>query len=273
MHYLLVTLTAASALVPRVIAAPRPTPVEKRQASELSILNAVITQVADGLAEKVAFSEILSELEAITPTASPTDVPNAKSLLSAAYAIATPTGWIDGAALALENNLGPTNIVEVIDSLATGVNNPANVNTKTPNAKIYPKKNSKDAPYQQTEAEMRAQIYIPSTFTYGEKTPLLLVPGTGGRGGQNFGGNFIPLFTNVSYADPVWINPPAFQLTDAQLNSETVAYAINYISHISKSSKVNVVGWSQANINIHFASKYWLSVRNTISDHIAVSPE
>ncbi|EKG19465.1 hypothetical protein MPH_03329 [Macrophomina phaseolina MS6] len=51
------------------------------------------------------------------------------------------------------------------------------------------------------------------------KPPAVLVPGTGAKGGETFGSNFIPLLTGVDYADPVWLNIPGFMLDDAQVNS------------------------------------------------------
>lgn len=100
-----------------------------------------------------------------------------------------------------------------------------------------------------------------------------MIPGTGAIGGENFETNFIKLFTGSSFADPVWINPPTFQLGDAQKESEVVAYAINYISGISGNSNVSVLGWSQGNPQIRWATKYWPSTRNITSDHIAISAD
>lgn len=65
-------------------------------------------------------------------------------------------------------------------------------------------------------------IYIPSTFTYGEKPPVILIPGTGNTGYITFQGNFIQLFTETDYADPVWLNIPGYLLGDAQISAEYV---------------------------------------------------
>jgi len=73
-------------------------------------------------------------------------------------------------------------------------------------------------------------------------TFVRMFPGTGAIGGENFESNFITLFQNSNIADPVWINPPTFQLGDAQKESEVVAYAINYISGISGQKNVSVLG-------------------------------
>lgn len=101
---------------------------------------------------------------------------------------------------------------------------------------------------------------------------MILFPGTGGRGGIDFAGNFLVTLADVSYADPVLINPTGFLVTDVQKNSELAAYAINYISAISGNVNVSVIGWSQANTNVQWALKYWPSTRSILSDLIGISP-
>lgn len=48
---------------------------------------------------------------------------------------------------------------------------------------------------------------------------MILVPGTGDTGCFTFDGNFIPLLTGQSYADPVWLNIPDYLLDDIQFNA------------------------------------------------------
>lgn len=102
---------------------------------------------------------------------------------------------------------------------------------------------------------MRGAIYIPSTFTYGQKPPVILMPGSGNTGYTTFQGNFIQTLTGVSYADIVWLNVPGYLLGDAQVNTEYIAYAINYISGITSNSNVSVIAWSQGNIDAQWAYK------------------
>jgi len=99
------------------------------------------------------------------------------------------------------------------------------------------------------------------------------MPGTGNTGFITFSGNFIPLLTNVDWADPVWINVPTFLLDDAQANSQYAAYAMNYIAALTSRSDVGVVAWSQGNIDCQWAYKYWPSTRDVVTDHIAVSAD
>ena len=100
----------------------------------------------------------------------------------------------------------------------------------------------------------------------------MLFPGTGSTGYLTFIGNFIPLLTNVDYADPVWVNVPHFLLDDAQQNAEFAAYALNYIASLTKQN-VSMIAWSQGNIDSQWAYKYWPSTQQVTSDHIAISAD
>jgi hypothetical protein len=122
------------------------------------------------------------------------------------------------------------------------------------------------------EGDLRSAIYIPPGFTYGKKPPVILFPGTGSTGYIAFKGNFIPLLTDVDWADPVWVNVPGFLNEDAQANAEYAAYAMNYIGAITD-RKVGIIAWSQGNIDTQWAFKYWPSTREVTSDHIAVSAD
>lgn len=101
---------------------------------------------------------------------------------------------------------------------------------------------------------------------------MILFPGTGGTGYTTFAGNFIPLLSDVDWADPVWVNVPHFLLDDAQVNAEYAAYAINYIASLT-GCNVSVIGWSQGNIDTQWAFKYWPSTREVTSDHVAISAD
>ncbi|KAF2084428.1 alpha/beta-hydrolase, partial [Saccharata proteae CBS 121410] len=172
----------------------------------------------------------------------------------------------------IANSLCPADLSDVLNSFGSGENSQTNWNSKNPAKSIFPKLNWKDAPFSLTEQQLREVIYIPSTFTWGKKPPVILVPGTGAIGGENYGSNYIKLLTGTSYADPVWLNIPGFMLRDAQVNSEYVAYAINYIKETT-GQKPSLIGWSQGNLDIQWAHKYWPSTRQNSKQHIAISPD
>jgi hypothetical protein len=137
---------------------------------------------------------------------------------------------------------------------------------------VFPSASSSDAPYDLSETTLRAAVRIPTGFTYGAKPPVILVPGTASTGYLTFQGNYIPLLSGASYADPVWLNIPSFSLGDAQTNAEYVAYAINYIASLT-GKDVTVMAWSQGNLITQWAFKYWPSTRTKVTDFVAFSAD
>ncbi|GME23111.1 Lipase B [Neofusicoccum parvum] len=271
---------AASAYWRASFAAPTPTqPLQDRGlVGELlnpveSLVHGVATGlVGDATAAASVFNDILHDISATVPTNSPADIDEVFTLVQDIFT-PTPTDLYENVVDLVANSLSPGDLENVFESYSTGYNSENNNNAREPDSVVYPSASDKDAPYSLSESQLRQAIYIPSGFTYGEKPPVILVPGTGAKGGENFGSNFIPLFTGVDYADPVWLNIPGFLLDDAQVNAEYVAYAINYISGISKNKKVSVLGWSQGNLDIQWANKYWPSTVKNVNKHIAMSPD
>ncbi|KAK3699635.1 hypothetical protein LTR37_016371 [Vermiconidia calcicola] len=136
--------------------------------------------------------------------------------------------------------------VDFVDGFVDGQDSSSNVNSRSPNPPVYPVSGKTDARY---------------SLPAGAPQPIILVPGTGNTGYTTFKGNYIPLLQRSTIGDPVWLNIPDFLLDDAQVNAEFVAYAINYISGISRKRKAAVICWSQGNIDTQWAFKYWPSTR------------
>ena len=157
-----------------------------------------------------------TSVASIVPTIIPTSIPQALSLISKAYeaaptnpAVFVPELISSGLILAGvdENTIGgPT------DAAASS----NNINLRSPAKPVYPQKEAGDAPYSVTENALRSAIYIPSSFTYGKKPPIILVPGTGNFGYVTYQYNYIPLLAGTPYADAVWLNIPGALLGDAQ---------------------------------------------------------
>ncbi|KAE9969360.1 hypothetical protein BLS_005405 [Venturia inaequalis] len=242
------------------------------------LVSDILVGVGDDLKEaNQIFSAILTAIEDTVTAqviATPTDIPAATSALSSIFS-ATPTILYEQIFEVIENGLVSNNLASEVNDLVTasfsGMNSQTNVNT-APTCTIYPQKNCTDAPYSLTEEQLRQVIYIPSTFTYGKKPPVILTPGTGNTGYQTFAGNYIPLLQGSTVADPVWLNIPGQLLMDVQVNAEYVAYAINYISCITNSN-VSVISWSQGGLDTQWALKYWPSTRQVTSNFIAISPD
>ncbi|GKT60626.1 lipase b precursor [Colletotrichum tofieldiae] len=156
--------------------------------------------------------------------------------------------------------------------LGNGMNSIKNVNPE-PKTQIYPKRSDSDAPYSLSEQELRSKIYFPKTFSSSSnKQPVILIPGTAAMAGSTYRANLGPLLAESDFADPLWVNIPDASLSDAQKNSEYVAYAINYVQS-STGKKPAVVAWSQGNLNVQWALKYWPSTRDAVTDLVAMSPD
>jgi hypothetical protein len=239
------------------------------------LLNDVNSAVAAGNP-----SALSSALVKIQPTAKPTAISQVLAKQSSVWASPTRTDIFGAIATQVANGLGPALDGTLNTALQGGL--PVGENSVSNNNKavdgLYPRKaGTNDARYSVSEAALRAAIYIPPGFTYGKKTPVLFVPGTGAYGGTNFANNLRKLLTGQSYADPVWVNVPGAMLGDAQINSEYIAYAINYISAVSgsvaKPKKIAVITWSQGGLDVQWVLKYWSSTRKIVQDFLAVSPD
>ncbi|ORY55839.1 uncharacterized protein BCR38DRAFT_414699 [Pseudomassariella vexata] len=217
---------------------------------------------------------VLSVLEGVEATAAPNSIQQAQSTLQAIYS-ATPTNLYKNVAKQIQAGLGPSKIHQVASDLRAGKgeNCQTNHNPINPREPIYPKKSLQDAPYSLSEEKLRGAIFIPPNFTYGQKPPTVFVPGSGSYGSINFASNLGKLLTNVPYADPVYLNIPGAMLDDAQLNSEYIAYAINYISSITRRKDIAVISWSQGGLDVQWVFTFWPSTRQVVTDLLAVSPD
>ncbi|KAH6954434.1 hypothetical protein DER45DRAFT_507359 [Fusarium avenaceum] len=217
----------------------------------------------------------LDVLQKLKSTKKPRNVSDANKVLKAVVD-SKPEDIVEYTGRLIANGIIAGDTVDLF-SYAKGLSSPENgsnnKNRNPPKGKsVYPRVLKCDASYTVPEAKLRAAIHIPDTFTYGRLPPVILFPGTGSTGYTAFRGNFIPLLTGVDWADPVWVNVPGLLLDDAQTNAEYAAYALNYIAALSKRN-VQIIGWSQGNIDIQWAFKYWPSTRKVTEDHVAVSAD
>lgn len=231
------------------------------EAALISLESSLLTNLSNFTAIVDSYASFFS---LITPSLSPTTIPEVLSAIADIYA--TPPSALTGddvlgfAQMALAGLL-PLDFAELFFTPPSSDSNNSynNSNPINPNITIYPSKSPKDAPYSIPESTLRAAIKIPSTFEYGRKgkQPVLLVHGTGQTGGVNFLPNMAKLLAETSYADPVWLNVPTMLNQDAQISAEYVAYALNYISAISvlPSQKIGVLAWSQGNVDTQWALK------------------
>jgi pimeloyl-ACP methyl ester carboxylesterase len=271
---------AAPAPAPAPVAAPQPTPAPVVDERDLSgLLPQILKGVENGIVSDLnqlsqAGSAYLTLIKDTIPTATPASLGDVPAQCSRAIGTSAPKNIVDSGLSLVVNGLSSKDLFnDALRGYVGGINAQSPRN-RAPRGRIYPKKDSKDAPYKLSESALRSSIFIPSTFQYGRnnKQPLILIPGTGAFGGVNFQSNFIKLLAADPVADPVWLNIPGAMLDDAQSNAEHIAYAINYIASLS-SRKVALLGWSQGNLDAQWALKYWPSARARVTDLVAISPD
>jgi hypothetical protein len=220
-----------------------------------------------------AFDDLVSQLD---QTQSIKTVDSATSALAAIENILSGDNLslVDIATKITVAGLVPPGILSLLNGYLDSTLNSHNNKNPAPSAKIYPSKATGDAPYSVPEDKLRAAIQIPDTFSFGRngRTPVILIPGTAVPAGTTYNFNFGKLGNSIP-VDPVWVNIPRTSLSDAQVNSEYVAYAINYISAISAGKSVAIMSWSQGGLNVQWALKYWPSTRKVVQDFIAISPD
>lgn len=211
-------------------------------------------------------------LQAIVANFVPTDIADALDRI--ANTVNSTDSTIENVAQLLLNGLSVTDLTQnVLAGYLSGINSFDNVNPAPQNT-IYPKKQPQDAPYSVPEAQLRAAIFIPPGFTFGQKRPILFVPGTGAFGGVNFISNLGKLLGNDDRFDPVYLNVPGAMLNDTQINSEYIAYAINYLGSITGNrNDLAAIPWSQGNLDTQWVFQYWPSTRSVVTDFISASAD
>lgn len=182
------------------------------------------------------FAAILTQ---IVPAPGPTSAAQAQQELQTINNASAGDIFQSGAQILLNGLAGSD--YQNIATAYTIESNPVNPFNPNPPRPIYPKADPRDAPYDLSEQQLRQVIYIPPEFTYGKKRPVIFLPGTGAVGGQNFGPNYGKLFKGSSFADPVYVNLPSFNLNDIQQAAEYTAYAVNYIAAITNRSDVSPI--------------------------------
>ncbi|KAF2772446.1 alpha/beta-hydrolase [Teratosphaeria nubilosa] len=223
---------------------PPPPPTHRRNSNPSSykerrdLLSTVLSHLGTDATNAVAVANaLINGIEATVPFTTLTSPEQAISALSGIFD--TATNLLDTAPALIAASFDPSDIQRIVEGV--------------------------------DEAALRSAIYIPSTFTYGAKPPVLLFAGTGVAAGMMFAYNYGTQLAKLPNADPLWVNILGIGLNDAQLTAEHVAYAINYVAAVTR-RKVTVLTYSQGSLNVQWALKYWPSTRSVITDFVALSP-
>lgn len=262
---ILKALILPALLAGAALAVPTPA-IEKRD-----LLSSVIAGLgADATDGAKILSAVVVAIDSVVPTTTPRSFPEATASLSSIFAEAT--NIVDAAPELILNGFDPKDIEDLVQGFSAADNSFNNSNTQKPSRIVYPKASAHDAPYSVSESSLRGAIHIPAGFTYGRKPPVILFPGTGAPAGQTFAYGYGRVLQNTTFADPLWVNIPSISLGDAQITAEYAAYALNYITAITKRN-ASIITFSQGSINVQWALKYWPSTRKHTTDFIALSPD
>ncbi|KPA35429.1 lipase b, partial [Fusarium langsethiae] len=131
----------------------------------------------------------LDILHVLEPTRKPKNFKEASAVLEK-ISKSKPETIIDYSAQLIVNGLIFGNTLDLF-AYAKGLvsaQNGSNNKNRNPPKEVYPKVADCDASYTVSEEKLRAAIHIPPTFTYGEKPPVILFPGTGSTGFTTYRG-------------------------------------------------------------------------------------
>ncbi|KAJ5312282.1 lipase B [Penicillium antarcticum] len=239
--------------------------------AKTTLLNPLSSANNSDIAEStsVTLTSIVSHLDQADALTTPQSPESALSAIQNIISKGSPSIYDVGRGIA-EAGLLPSDVISVLDGyLDSAIHSLTNQNTASVQ-NIYPKA-AGDAPYSVPEDTLRAAIHIPDSFSFGRgRAPVILVPGTGIPAGMTFHFNFAKLGDSIPI-DAVWVNLPRASLSDAQVNTEYIAYTINYIATLC-GDRVAVLSWSQGGLNTQWALKYWPPTRAVVKDFIAISP-
>ncbi|TQS36912.1 hypothetical protein Golomagni_02629 [Golovinomyces magnicellulatus] len=243
------------------------------------IINAkeVTGAISNGsIPEKDVPSAVQNLFLAASPTATPVSVSDSMIKAKAAFEIknASPTGNASEPNF-MASALGLMMDGFVNDNVRNTVQNkdavPVFANPPVPADKSFYTKEG-NAPFSVPEELLRSAIQIPPTFSWGQKQPVLMCPGTGATGFETFSTTVGKLLATTDFADPVYLIIPGRLMDDVQINAEFVAYAIQYMN-VMTNRNVAAVTWSQGSLDVQWALKYWPSTRNVVTDFIPLSPD
>lgn len=122
-------------------------------------------------------------------------------------------------------------------------------------------------------------ISFPNGFNCKGKL-VILQPGTAVPAIDTFMNTFTPAFENAQTmaetggVDIMMISNPSNSLAPAWKTAEYVAYALDYANLVLKRPGT-IIAWSQGNLNVQWAFKYWPTTRTDVEgrNYVGISPD
>jgi triacylglycerol esterase/lipase EstA (alpha/beta hydrolase family) len=112
-------------------------------------------------------------------------------------------------------------------------------------------------------------LHCQSSVAHADVEPVLLSPGTGNEGDQQYGGNWEPALTALGIP---WcaFNPPDDALQDIQTTGEYLVYAIRTMYQLS-GQRIAVLGHSQGGMSMRWALRFWPDTRTMVADVVGLA--
>jgi triacylglycerol lipase len=123
-----------------------------------------------------------------------------------------------------------------------------------------------DPPLTVPAAQLSAALKCPSSFVHRSHEPVLLVHGTGLTAEQSWSWNYAHTLPAQGY-DTCTVTLPDAALSDIQVSSEYVVYAIEHIA-ATTGGKVDVITHSQGGMEGRWAMRWWPTARGEVDDMV-----
>lgn len=118
--------------------------------------------------------------------------------------------------------------------------------------------------------ELEAALHCAASFGAGARGPVLLVPGTGLTGPENWDWGYVSALEAEGF-DVCTVDTKEFGTADIQETSERVVFAVRRLYDLT-GERVAVVGYSQGGLNIRWALAFWPDLRGMVSDVVGLAP-
>jgi triacylglycerol esterase/lipase EstA (alpha/beta hydrolase family) len=118
-------------------------------------------------------------------------------------------------------------------------------------------------------AALSAALHCQAGVTNAAAEPVLLSPGTGNEGDQQYGGNWEPALTALGIP---WcaFNPPDYALGDIQTTGEYLVYAIRTMHQLA-GRPIAILGHSQGGMSMRWALRFWPDTRPMVADVVGLA--
>lgn len=119
-------------------------------------------------------------------------------------------------------------------------------------------------------ADLARSLTCHGDLAAGDRSPVLLVPGTTLQPDVNFDWNYGPAFAARGQAH-CWVELPGNAMGDIQVAGEYVTNAIRTMRERAGRT-IDVVGFSQGGMVPRWSLKYWPDTRDAVGDVVGIDP-